>query len=489
MIRISCKNERFTYDMYHIVKSFLPDAEISQKVDPEQELLIEMTAEEEPDLGEQACDKKVRWTFFHCREAEIADISEKREQKRYINKKLYQTLVKKTGEEHAWGNMTGVRPTKMIMERLEEGSSEEEIIRYMHDTYVVSEKKAMLGIEIAKREKAQLDKLDYENGYSLYIGIPFCPTTCLYCSFTSYPLVSWKNRVDAYLDALEREIDYTAAKFYHKNLNSIYIGGGTPTTLEPYQLDRLIRKIKCSFDLSDCLEFTVEAGRPDSITREKLEVLRKWGISRISINPQTMQQRTLDLIGRRHSVEQTVESFKIARELGFDDINMDLIMGLPEESLEDVRDTLEQIMQLKPDNLTVHSLALKRAARLNMFKEDYKDYKMVNTQEHMDLTASYAKKMDLFPYYLYRQKGMAGNLENVGYAKEGKAGVYNILIMEEKQTIVACGAGASTKRVWTEPNPDGTHRIERCENVKDVGQYIERIDEMIERKQKLFAEE
>jgi len=233
----------------------------------------------------------------------------------------------------------------------------------------------------------------------------------------------------------------------------------------------------------------VEAGRPDSITREKLEVLRKWGITRISINPQTMQQRTLDLIGRRHSVEQTVESFKIARELGFDDINMDLIMGLPEESLEDVRDTLEQIMQLKPDNLTVHSLALKRAARLNMFKEDYKDYKMVNTQEHMDLTASYAKKMDLFPYYLYRQKGMAGNLENVGYAKEGKAGVYNILIMEEKQTIVACGAGASTKRVWTEPNPDGTHRIERCENVKDVGQYIERIDEMIERKQKLFAEE
>ena len=171
MIRISCKNERFTYDMYHIVKSFLPDAEISQKVDPEQELLIEMTAEEEPDLEEQACDKKVRWTFFHCREAEIADISEKREQKRYINKKLYQTLVKKTGEEHAWGNMTGVRPTKMIMERLEEGSSEEEIIRYMHDTYVVSEKKAMLGIEIAKREKAQLDKLDYENGYSLLIRL------------------------------------------------------------------------------------------------------------------------------------------------------------------------------------------------------------------------------------------------------------------------------------------------------------------------------
>ena len=489
MIRISCKNERFTYDMYHIVKSFLPDAEISQKVDPEQELLIEMTAEEEPDLEEQACDKKVRWTFFHCREAEIADISEKREQKRYINKKLYQTLVKKIGEEHAWGNMTGVRPTKMIMERLEEGSSEEEIIRYMHDTYVVSEKKAMLGIEIAKRENAQLDKLDYENGYSLYIGIPFCPTTCLYCSFTSYPLVSWRQKVDSYLDALEKELDYVAVKFGKKHLNSIYIGGGTPTTLEPYQLDRLIRKIRCSFDLSHCLEFTVEAGRPDSITREKLETLKKWDITRISINPQTMKDETLKIIGRRHTVAQTVESFQLARELGFDDINMDLIMGLPEESLEDVRDTLEQVKALKPDNLTVHSLALKRAARLNMFKEDYKDYKMVNTTEHMNLTAEYAKEMGLEPYYLYRQKSMAGNLENVGYASSGKAGIYNILIMEEKQTIVACGAGASTKRVWNETYQDGTHRIERCENVKDVAQYIARIDEMIERKQKLFAEE
>lgn len=184
-----------------------------------------------------------------------------------------------------------------------------------------------------------------------------------------------------------------------------------------------------------------------------------------------------------------VESFHMARELGFDNINMDLIMGLPEETLDDVRRTMEQVAELAPDNLTVHSLALKRAARLNMFKEDYKDYKIINTQEHMDLVADCAEQMGLFPYYLYRQKGMAGNLENVGYAKEGMAGVYNVLIMEEKQTIVACGAGASTKRVWTEPNPDGTHRIERAENVKDVAQYIARIDEMIQRKQKLFAEE
>ena len=373
--------------------------------------------------------------------------------------------------------------------RLSTGKTEEEIRTYMQKTYFASDEKIDLSIDIAERELEILKKIDYENGYSLYIGIPFCPTTCLYCSFTSYPLVSWRQKVDSYLDALEKELDYVAVKFGKKHLNSIYIGGGTPTTLEPYQLDRLIRKIRCSFDLSHCLEFTVEAGRPDSITREKLETLKKWDITRISINPQTMKDETLKIIGRRHTVAQTVESFHLARELGFDDINMDLIMGLPEESLEDVRDTLEQVKALKPDNLTVHSLALKRAARLNMFKEDYKDYKMVNTTEHMNLTAEYAKEMGLEPYYLYRQKSMAGNLENVGYASPGKAGIYNILIMEEKQTIVACGAGASTKRVWNEPNPDGTHRIERCENVKDVAQYIERIDEMIERKQKLFAEE
>ena len=313
-------------------------------------------------------------------------------------------------------------------------------------------------------------------------------STCLYCSFTSYPLTAWKTQVDAYLDALEKELDYVAAKNYHRRLNSIYIGGGTPTTLEPYQLDRLIRKIRCSFDLGDCLEFTVEAGRPDSITEEKLLVLRKNGISRISINPQTMKQKTLDLIGRHHTVEQTIESFRMARKLGFDNINMDLIMGLPEENLADVRNTMEILKELDPDNITIHSLAIKRAARLNIFKDRYESMMMVNTQEHMDLCAEYCHQMGLSPYYLYRQKGMAGNMENVGYAKPGKAGVYNVLIMEERQTIVACGAGASTKRVWPQPNADGTHRIERCENVKDVGLYMKRIDEMIARKQQLFSE-
>lgn len=493
MIAVKLNKPEFEYDIHSLVKAFYPEEYVGVSAEEksyEEPIGFQMEVvyrENAIHLDWRRCEDEENQAGELPIEREFAvDFSDRSGTKNCLKQNIYELLSEYTGKKLPWGTLTGIRPTKIPMKQLEEGKSEAEIKSYMKNTYFASEEKINLSIDIAKREMALLRRIDYENGYSLYIGIPFCPTTCLYCSFTSYPLISWAKQVDAYLDALEKEIDYAAVKFAGKHLNSIYIGGGTPTTLEPYQLDRLIRKIKCSFDLSDCLEFTVEAGRPDSITREKLEVLRKWGISRISINPQTMKQQTLDLIGRHHTVEQTVESFRMARELGFDNINMDLIMGLPEESLSDVKDTMEQIKALEPDNLTVHSLALKRAARLNMFKDDYKDYKMVNTQEHMDLTASYAKEMGLSPYYLYRQKSMAGNMENVGYAKEGKAGIYNILIMEEKQTIMALGAGSSTKRVWTTPNPDGTHRIERCENVKDVGQYISRIDEMIERKRALF---
>ncbi|MCM1107291.1 MAG: coproporphyrinogen dehydrogenase HemZ [Blautia sp.] len=402
--------------------------------------------------------------------------------KNALKQQLYGMLAEYCGKDLPWGTLTGIRPTKLAMKLLEEGKGEAEIASSMKSSYLVSDEKLRLAIDIAKREKALLDPLDYENGYSLYIGIPFCPSTCLYCSFTSYPLAAWRGRVDDYLDALEREIDFAAAKLYHKKLNSVYIGGGTPTTLEPYQLDRLLRKLECSFDFKHCLEFTVEAGRPDSITRKKLAVLRRHGITRISINPQTMKQETLDLIGRHHTVEQTIKSFQLARELGFDNINMDLILGLPEETLDDVRNTMEALTKLAPDNITVHSLAVKRAARLNIWKERYEKMQMVNTQEHMELCARYCEQMGLFPYYLYRQKGMAGNMENVGYAKPGMAGVYNVLIMEEVQTIVALGAGSITKRVY----PDGT--IKRCENVKDVAQYITRIDEMIERKRVLLSD-
>ena len=274
-----------------------------------------------------------------------------------------------------------------------------------------------------------------------------------------------------------------AEAFKDKKLNTIYIGGGTPTTLEPDQLERLLSKIENSFNLSFLQEWTVEAGRPDSITREKLKTIKRHPVTRISINPQTMKDETLELIGRRHTVLQVKDAFLLAREEGFDNINMDIIVGLPQETKEDVENTLEEIKKLGPDNLTVHSLAIKRAARLNTQKEEYAGMKSVNSESTMELTQDAAEEMGMKPYYLYRQKNMTGNMENVGYAKPGKEGIYNILIMEEMQTIVALGAGAITKAVY----PNG--RIERCENVKDIKTYLEKTDEMIERKKRLFADE
>jgi oxygen-independent coproporphyrinogen-3 oxidase len=397
-----------------------------------------------------------------------------------VKRCLYRTLSEVTGKTLPWGTLTGIRPTKIPMAGLEAGQDEETIYQSLRTEHLISEKKAALALDIAKRERALLSRIDYEKGYSLYIGIPFCPSTCLYCSFTSYPISMHRGRVDAYLDCLEQEIAFTAEHFKDRHLNTVYIGGGTPTTLEAGQLDRLCRMVESSFDLSHLLEFTVEAGRPDSVTEEKLAALRGHRVDRISVNPQTMKNETLKIIGRHHTVEQVIETYELARKQGFDNINMDLILGLPDETYSDVEHTMEEILKLSPDNLTVHSLALKRTARLNLERERYGGYSYENSEELMDMTHIYTKRMGMEPYYLYRQKNMAGNLENVGFAKEGKAGLYNILIMEEKQSIVACGAGATSKAVF----PDG--RIERCENVKDIASYLERINEMIDRKRKLF---
>lgn len=500
MITVLLNRAEYEYDIHSLVKAFFPEENVfvadREKESPEEPVHYHMDVkflenkisikfyETQGDETEHSGGYRIPEGRTPAAQAEAAaDHEDHRETKNRLKRALYRMLSEYTGSTLPWGDLTGIRPTKLPMAMLEEGRDKADIARYMQETYLCSPEKAQLSIEIAERELSLLRKLDYENGYSLYIGIPFCPTTCLYCSFTSFSLAAWKNRVDEYLDALEKEIDFTAARFAHKKLNTIYIGGGTPTTLSPRQLDRLLRKIKCSFDLSYLVEFTVEAGRPDSITEEKLQVLRRHGIDRISINPQTMKQATLDLIGRRHTVEQTVDSFHMARRLGFDNINMDLIVGLPGEELSDVADTMEAIRALEPDNLTVHSLALKRAARLNICKDDYKDFKIVNTEAHVELTAQAARSMGMSPYYLYRQKNMAGNLENVGYAKPGKAGVYNVLIMEEKQTIMALGAGATTKFV-----SDGGARIERVENVKDITHYFARIDEMIARKAKKMEE-
>ena len=290
--------------------------------------------------------------------------------------------------------------------------------------------------------------------------------------------------MDEYLDAVIKELDFVNRTYSHKKLISIYIGGGTPTSMDAAQLERLLKSIRERFDFSHVREFTVEAGRPDSITREKLEVLLKCGVTRISINPQTMNQETLNLIGRAHTVEQTIRAFELAREVGHQNINMDMIVGLPGEDIRHVERTLDQIYQLNPDSLTVHSLAVKRAANLNIQMEKYRSMIKGATNEMLERVDEYAGKLGLFPYYLYRQKNIPGNLENIGYSKPGLECIYNILIMEEKQDIIAVGAGASSKFIFK----DRAMRIQRAENVKNVDQYISRVDEMIKRKQKMMED-
>lgn len=478
MLVVKLNKTQFEYDIHSIVKAFYPEKDV-KVLTPDSVYKDKEWFHREPDMYIDFSDEnvRVRAEGLHYQELDVLSENYKDEFKKF----LYRCLCKETGKTLPWGNLTGIRPTKIAMGMLENGQSDEEILSYMAGEHYVSKEKADLSLDIAKREKKLLDMLHYENGYSLYIGIPFCPTTCLYCSFTSYPICSWKNKMEQYLEAVFKEIDYVAEAYKDKILDTVYIGGGTPTTLEADELDRLIEKVKSTFNFEDVKEFTVEAGRADSITYEKLMVLKKHNVSRISINPQTMKDETLKVIGRRHTVEQVIEAYHMAREIGFDNINMDIILGLPSELEEDVRYTVDEIKKLKPDSLTVHSLAIKRASRLHSWITENGIATLNNTDKTMEIAAKAAEDMDLKPYYLYRQKNMSGNFENVGYAKEGKEGIYNILIMEEKQTIVALGAGSISKVVL----PDG--RIERCDNVKDVGLYIEKIDEMIERKKSLFA--
>ncbi|MGB8454549.1 MAG: coproporphyrinogen dehydrogenase HemZ [Anaerocolumna sp.] len=417
---------------------------------------------------------------YYTRESGGANIKYDRNQ---LKRTLYSCLSYLTGKKLPWGTLTGVRPAKIAFEKLERNFSDADIRTYMSEQYLCSDEKINVSLQVAKREIALLQEMDYQKGYSIYIGIPFCPSTCLYCSFTSYSLERYGNSIELYLDALYKEITYAGTCGLNKKLTTIYLGGGTPTTLTAHQLNQLLSHIEATFDFTFVLEYTVEAGRPDSITADKLKVLKNHGVTRISINPQTMSQYTLDLIGRKHSVGQVIDTFHMARDFGHDNINMDMIIGLPGEKIADVAHTLAEINKLKPDSLTVHTLAIKRAARLNIQKEDYQDMVPTDTLDMLKLTWDYAKSANYLPYYLYRQKNMADNLENIGYAQYGKEGLYNILIMEEKQSILALGAGALSKFVFHEEN-----RIERVENVKSLKDYIERIDEMIERK-RIFLEE
>lgn len=408
-----------------------------------------------------------------------------------FKKALYESLSLFTNKTLNWGFLTGVRPTKRAISLFETGKNREEVIKALMDTYLLKEEKARLCVDISLKEKEILNRfknpLGIYRGYSMYIDIPFCESICNYCSFAKMPMdfARKENLVEKYLIALKKEM-LEVSKLLNqktqlddfKRLHTIYIGGGTPSILDENQIKDLILFIKKTFDCTNLLEFSFEAGRPDSSTKEKLEVLKELGVNRISINPQTMNEKTLLLIGRKHSTEDIIEKYNMAKKIGFDNINMDLILGLPEETVFDMNNTIEAIKGLKPDSVTFHALAIKRSSRLNnttFFKaEDFSSvYEKINF---------FCKDLKMHPYYMYRQQNMVSNLENIGYARSGKEGLYNILIMEEVIPIIAFGAGASSKFIFK--NED--KKIVRIENVKNVNEYINRIDKMIERKKEVL---
>ncbi|MCQ2400686.1 MAG: coproporphyrinogen dehydrogenase HemZ [Lachnospiraceae bacterium] len=408
------------------------------------------------------------------------------EDKSVIKKNLYIYLNEKTGKKLPWGTLTGIKPVKLADKYLSTGIPEHDVERMLKDKYLISDEKCSLIMGIALKENSLLKGLPLENGFSVYTGIPFCPTRCLYCSFTSNPIGLWKGRTGEYLNALRKEYESLTGLYHRKtgknklDPSTLYIGGGTPTALSADDLKVLMDIISEYVDMDSLHEFTCEAGRPDSITMEKLNVLRNHGVNRISVNPQTMNQKTLDLIGRRHTVEETREAFSLARSAGFTNINMDLIMGLPGETKDDVAYTLSEIEKLRPESLTVHALAVKRAARLSTEHDPWTDYERAEGDEAALMTAmgaKCAKRMGMEPYYLYRQKNIAGNQENVGYCVPGKESLYNIIMMEEKQAVIGMGAGSTTK----------LSSKERVENIKDLTQYLLRTDEVTDRKEKLLA--
>ena len=390
---------------------------------------------------------------------------------------LYSAFVELTGITPAWGMLTGIHPVKLLRQYVEELGEEAGVGKFRSRCHV-SEERARLALRTL-REQGPVTAALGENDWALYISIPFCPTRCAYCSFISQDVKQAKKLMEPYFALLLEELRKTAAVTGALGLRlvSVYVGGGTPTTLSAGQLGRLCQAVRSLFDLSHCPEFTVEAGRPDTITREKLEALKAGGVTRISINPQTLSDEVLRNIGRMHTAQDVLDAFALAREVGFHDINCDLIVGLPGDSLAGFERTLEGVLALGPSNVTVHSLALKRAARIEAEGGTGLHQKRQETAAMMGASIRRLTEEGYAPYYLYRQTRMAGNLENTGWAKPGAVCRYNIYTMDECTSVVACGAGGVTK--LKDPY---SGRLERIFNFKYPAEYISRHGEILERK-------
>ena len=462
------KNHSFWFELENLTRLFFPNEKITVYKD--------FDSIEAPYIYTELSD--VVTVNVRINDFSMSLSAEKAEDNELVTAQLlYKILCEYTGITQPWGVLTGVRPVKLLR-RIAEESNLNEARRKFLEEFFVSNERLSLAEDTEKNEKKILD-LSKPRSFSLYVGIPFCPSRCSYCSFVMSSIERAKKLIEPYTELLCEEIKATAkiARDLGLNLETVYFGGGTPTTLNAEQLDKVLKTVNSSFDMSNCREFTVEAGRPDTIDKKRLFALKENNVDRISINPQTINNDVLRVIGRKHTSEQFFDAFKLARACGFDNINTDLIAGLPTDTFDSFKYSLDSIRELSPESITVHTLCMKRASTLTTQGVTLNKEDATQARKMLDYTQNVLKQDGFIPYYMYRQSRMVGNLENVGWSKKGYESLYNVYVMDETHTILACGSGGVTK---LKCNP--TDYLERIFNFKYPYEYIDRFDEIIERK-------
>ncbi len=469
-------NHKFHYEMENLLRVFFPEKITVTEEAPagEDYVLTELSdcITVRAVIGNEVFED----TYFYSEnEADSAELE------RRMAVIMFNLLAEYTGYTPPWGILTGVRPAKLMTNLIKE-MGEEEAVKYFLEKLLVSEEKTRLALLVSKAENPIISAASAPESYSLYISIPFCPTRCSYCSFISHSNESAKKLIPEYVEKLCEELEATGdiAKQLGLRLESVYIGGGTPTVLSAHQLKKITDCVKYNFDLSAIKEYTIEAGRPDSITADKFDVIINSGCTRISINPQSFNDAVLREIGRQHTAQLTVDAFNLARSKHFGNINMDLIAGLPTDTLESFENTLNKTISLSPENITVHTLSLKRSS--NIVTENRRTNSGELASEMLELCQKKLTEAGYLPYYMYRQSKCLGNLENVGWAKKGYEGLYNVYMMEECHTVLSVGAGAVIKL----KKPDA-NEIERIFNYKYPYEYISGFEEILKRKEYIYG--
>lgn len=487
MISLLITGHKYQHDLYELIRTFFPNNEVKiiNSIDAQEnnKYLIKSNLNRHAHTSSTTIYKndKVLSTYtVDINSIIIKNYTKAQIEKISIKKSMYNALYNLSQKDVPWGILTGIRPTKIAHNLIDNGLSIDEVLDILTNDYKLHKEKAGLLLEIAKIQRNYIYPVDKDK-FSLYISIPFCPSICSYCSFSSLPVNKYKYIVEKYVNNLIYELESISKSMKKDKINTVYIGGGTPTAISPIHLNRIIEAVYKNYG-NNISEFTVEAGRPDTINREMLLMLKKNMINRISINPQTMVDKTLKLIGRNHNSKDVIETYYLAKEVGFDNVNMDLILGLPGEGDKELKETLKEISKLDPENLTIHSLSLKRGSDYKNNQGAIKHINTFNLDNMVNTIEEYVNRMELYPYYLYRQKQITGNLENIGYSKRAKECIYNISMMEEKESIIGFGMGAVSKIYYPEEN-----KIKRIPNFKGINDYINRIDELIKNKGEVLS--